>query len=319
MINKYILLFSLISYNVSMATDNSCTFKEMFYKSPEQAGRVRDMLYYANCKKKTSQSDEQGDQKEEDQDLEFTPLLLRGAPGNGKTLQVFQIAKESHAPIAVLMGGNVQEPTEEQDINKMRDHVEEALDTAGYKVPLVVIEEVERLPAHALLFLQKILKSGEYKHDVQFACTTNAYDKLGEEFIRCFKNNVADFYNPTEDARREYIHQFFARKMIQLSHEQVEYITQRTNGFDIRSLEEIPLNLYTAHGTNAQKYTRSMLNEAINKQKDKLNKNKNTQKWWDSKLFTDTSVTGKVRRYNPIKIDENFFVSIVPQHMDDGK
>ncbi|OGB97351.1 hypothetical protein A3F06_04080 [candidate division TM6 bacterium RIFCSPHIGHO2_12_FULL_36_22] len=315
---KKVILTLAILCSTYLLDAKVCTFKNMIGECPEKAGITRDMLYCINNMKK-QEHDEQNKEdllEEDDQEIKGTflrKLLLHGTPGNGKTLQAFEIARESGSPVYVFLKKNIDQPTPEQNLHKIRQHIEEATrETKPGIVPILLFEELDKMPTYVISFLRQMSNDEYYRERAQFIFTTNKFKKLNDTFVEEFEGNTAEFYNPDEARRMMFLGMFLGRNSIHPLPKQLESMVDKTEGCNVRVLLAVAKQLKAKHDAGEIACSDENIDAVIKKEKENEGIEEDKKNWWEHKI-KEKGIDGKVSWNNPIQIDENWIVRIVPQ------
>ncbi|MBT4855590.1 AAA family ATPase [bacterium] len=310
--NANSLFALLIILSGFVKIDASCSFERMVGECPERMCAMRDALLKNNqaWEKKRSSVYQESDEQKEEVEEDLSPVGLWGTTGNGKTLQIFEAARESGSEVFVFTSKNLDEPTAEQNINKMRAHIQGAIEeTQDGPIPIVLFEELHKMPPYVFKFFEEVLDDeyGELRGKVQLAFTTNKADKLEAEFSERLEDDKGEYYNPLIDKRTGLIRTFYSQGRLdihELSEDQVAFISGRTEGFDIRALKVLVRSVMHELGVNPAEYTYEDLGRVIEARRKKLStEEEDKKKWWEGKLSPGGEVQGRVTRNNMFHFD----------------
>ncbi|HJM68947.1 MAG TPA: AAA family ATPase [Candidatus Babeliales bacterium] len=315
---KKLFLTLVVLASSFLLNSRVCTFENMIGECEEKAGITRDMLYFINHVKKEEQSkkSQEDSLEEEYQGVRNTflrKLLLHGTPGNGKSLQAQEISKESGSPIHVFLKENIDQPTPEQNLHKIRKHIENATEEAKSGiVPIVLFEELHKMPTYVVSFLRQMSNDEDYRDSVQFIFTTNKLNKLDDMFVEEFEGNTAGYYDPDEAKRMMLLGMLLGRNSILPLPKQLEYMTDKTDGCNVAVLVGVAKRLKEKHDAGKEVFSEENIDAVIKKEKENEGIDDDKKSRWET-TFRNKVVNGKVSWNNPIQIDENWIVRIVPQ------
>jgi len=186
-------------------------------------------------------------------------LILYGPPGNGKSTFARVIANETHSELLEIHGPSLVELYAGSGPKKINETFELALNQSDEyrKRYIIFIDEIDsiaitsasvesmhqyRVTLQTLwLWLDKIKKLP----NIFVVVASNKYKELDATFLSRFGSNVIEIPNPDDKMRREIIE--YNLDMINtsfdpdfhLSDKTIEYLVKKTNGFSIRTIEDI--------------------------------------------------------------------------------
>jgi len=211
-------------------------------------------------------------------------LILYGPPGNGKTTFARIIATETNSEFLEIHGPSTVETYVGSGPKKINDTFEYALKQTfdeGKKF-VIFVDEIDsiaisgsaenmhqyRITLQTLwLWLDKIKKTS----NIFVIVASNKYKELDATFLSRFGSNVIEITNPDEQLRREIIN--FNIKVInesfdpdfKLSDKTINYLVKKTDGFPIRSIEDIMASIQNESEKNIDNILKIHRQKIVNK------------------------------------------------------